>query len=65
MSDSVKVRMIHIRNVCMCSSGAREFFKKHNLDWQKFLNEGLDSEIIEATEDPMALSVVEAAKNGR
>lgn len=49
----------------MCSSGARKFFKKHNLDWQKFLNEGLDSEIIEATEDPMALSVVEAAKNGR
>lgn len=65
MRDSVKVRMIHIRNACMCSSGARKFFKKHNLDWQKFLNEGLDSEIIEATEDPMALSVVEAAKNGR
>lgn len=57
--------MIHIRKAQMCSSGAREFFKKHNLDWQKFLNEGLDSEIMEATGDPMALSVVEVAKNGR
>jgi hypothetical protein len=65
MTDIVKVRMLHVRKVHMCSSGSRDFFKKHNLDWQKFLDEGLDSDIIEATGDPMALSVVEVARNGQ
>lgn len=65
MADVIKVRMIHIRQVSMCSGGARRFFARHNLDWQKFLDEGLDSKIIEATGDPMALEVVKAAKNGQ
>ena len=34
-------------------------------DWQKFLAEGLDSDLIEATGDAMALEVVKVAKNGR
>ncbi len=65
MTNTVKIRMTHIRKVSMCSKGAREFFKKHNLDWQKFLDEGLDSNLIEATGDAMALEVVKVAKNGR
>jgi hypothetical protein len=49
----------------MCSRGARAFFERHGLDWTKFLKEGLDAEIIEATEDAMALQVVEIARHGR
>jgi hypothetical protein len=65
MTDIIKIRMIHVRQVMMCSRGARAFFTRYNLDWQKFLDEGLDSDLIEATGDPMALAVVEAARNGR
>lgn len=57
--------MRHVRCANMCSGGAREFSKRYNLDWQKFLDDGVDSKILEATGDRMALLVVEAAKNGK
>lgn len=63
--EPIKITMLHVRQAKMCSSGAREFFKRHDLDWQKFLSEGLDSNLIEATGDAMALEVVKVAKNGR
>ena len=66
MTDEViKIRMQHVRQANMCSRGAREFFARHGLDWQKFLSEGLDSDIIEATDDAMAIEVVKVAKDGR
>ena len=66
MTDTpIKVRMVHVREAKMCSSGAREFFKVHNLDWQEFLREGIDVNIIEGTGDAMALEVAKVAKNGR
>lgn len=61
----IKVRMVHVREAKMCSNGAREFCKVHNLDWQEFLREGIDVNIIEATGDAMALEVAKVAKNGR
>lgn len=65
MTEQVKVKMIHVRQAKMCSRGARAFFEKHNLDWQKFLDEGLPVAVIEATGDAMALQVAKVAKNGR
>lgn len=65
MEPLVKITMLHVRQARMCSRGARDFFARHNLDWQKFLSEGLNSDIIEATGDAMAIKVVEIAKNGR
>lgn len=66
MTDAVvKVTMQHVRQANMCSRGARQFFMRHGLDWQKFLSEGLDSDIIEATGDAMAIEVVKVAKDGR
>lgn len=61
----ILVTMQHVRKAKMCSRGARAFFERHNLDWQKFLDEGLPVEQIEATGDAMALQVAEVAKNGR
>ena len=46
----------------MCSRGARAFFQRHGLDWEKFRHEGLPAEVIEATGDAMALQVVEVAR---
>lgn len=63
--QTVKVKMVHVRQAKMCSRGARAFFERHGLDWGTFLEEGLDSDIIEQTGDAMALAVVKVAKDGR
>lgn len=65
MTNEVIVNMSHVRQCKMCSRGARTFFERHNLDWNKFLEEGLPVSIIEATGDAMALEVAKVAKNGR
>lgn len=59
---SVIVTMRNVRACKMCSSGARDFFKRHGLDWNKFLTEGLSEEQLLATGDGMARQVVEAAR---
>ena len=61
MTDIV-VKMEHVRAAKMCSRGARTFFKRHNLDWNTFIREGLPVEQIEATGDAMALQVAEVAR---
>ena len=60
--ENVFVRMEHVRTARMCSRGARAFFARHGLDWQKFLREGLPAREIAATGDAMALRVVEVAR---
>ena len=65
MTEVILVNMSHVRTAKMCSRGARAFFKKHGLDWSKFLKEGLPVEEIEATGDGMALKVAKVARNGR
>lgn len=62
MSEQVLVKMEHIRAARMCSRGARTFFERHGLDWQKFLKDGLPAETLAATGDAMALQVVEVAR---
>jgi len=61
---SAIVTMRHIREAKMCSRGTRAFFQAHNLDWQKFLKEGIPSKELADTGDAMALQVVRVA-NGR
>lgn len=61
-APDVTVTMEHVRAARMCSRGARAFFERHGLDWQRFLTEGLPAEQIEATGDAMALKVVEVAR---
>lgn len=45
-----------------CRSGTRKFFKKHNMDWIKFLKEGLPEEAFLQTGDSMAAELVRIAK---
>lgn len=61
---TVIVTMRHIRECKMCSSGTRTFFARHDMDWNKFLEEGLPEEDFIATGDAMAMQVVEAARRG-
>lgn len=61
-TETVLVRMEHVRAARMCSRGARAFFERHGLDWQTFLKEGVPAESLEATGDAMAIQVVEVAR---
>jgi len=56
------IYMSDIRAAKMCSKGARDFFKHHNMDWNTFIKDGLPSEQFEKTGDAMALQVVEVAR---
>lgn len=59
------VTMRHVRAAGMCSYGAREFFKRNNLNWTDFLKQGIDVETLRKTNDAMALQVIKVAENGR
>jgi len=50
--------MRHIRACRICAGGAREWWKRHGLDWNDFLVHGIPVELLEATGDPFALKVV-------
>ena len=52
----------HLQPVGYCARGARRWFEVHGLDWSKFVFEGLPEEVIIATGDPMAIKLVEQAR---
>lgn len=62
MRNDPLVFMQDIRSAKMCSRGARDFFKRHEIDWNRFLKEGLPASEFERTGDAMALQVVEVAR---
>jgi len=47
-----------------CKNGTKLFFEKHDLDWNKFVSEGISSKLLVDTGDAMAIKLVEVA-NGR
>lgn len=61
MSDPL-VRATHIRAVNLCARGARQWFKTHGLDYQKFLTEGLPASTIEGTNDAFGKAVAAHAR---
>jgi hypothetical protein len=62
MSDNLIITMKDVRAAKMCSSGARAFFQKHNLDWKDFLENGITAKRVAETNDAMALRVIEVAR---
>lgn len=56
------VTMRDVREVKLCAGGARAFAKRHELDWSKFLAEGIPAEVLEQTGDAFALAAVENAR---
>lgn len=61
-NERVIITMRHVRAAKMCSRGGREFARRHGLDWERFLREGIPAEQLEATGDAMALKLVEVAR---
>lgn len=53
-----------------CAAGARQWFTAHSLSWADFVNSGIPASQLVGTGDPLALALVEHAKeqeqvNGR
>lgn len=62
MSGSVTVTMRDVRGVKGCAKGARAFCERHGIDWTAFLENGVDSGILDATGDHMALQLTAFAR---
>ena len=60
-----KVTVHHARRAGYCLLGCRAFAKRHNLNWKKFVREGLDAEELERLGDAIAMKVVEIARGRR
>lgn len=56
------IRMEHVRAVGFCNRGAREFFKRHGLNWQEFIDHGIPEEKLIEIGDHHGLRVVEVAR---
>jgi hypothetical protein len=60
--------MVYVRHCRMvdentyCSPGIRLFCRQNKIDLSEFLKNGIDSEVLIATGDLMAMRVVEAAR---
>ena len=61
----MRIYMSDLRKAKMCARGSRAFFLSQGWDWTAFLENGIDIEIVEQTNDAMAQQVVEYVKNGR
>ena len=62
MSETLIVRAEDIRAARLCFQGARPWFRRHGLDWQAFLAEGLPAEVLAATGDALALRAIAEAE---
>ncbi|MCW0398778.1 hypothetical protein NB688_000592 [Xanthomonas sacchari] len=64
------VTLAHLRTVPnsgkqpgYCSSGSRQWFAAHGLDWDQFRHNGIDAEVLLATGDALAVAVVRHAES--
>jgi hypothetical protein len=62
VSQTLIVCAEDIRAARLCFQGARPWFRRHGLDWQTFLAEGVPSEVLAATGDALALRVIAEAE---
>lgn len=62
MTELRMIHMRHLRAAGMCNREPRRWFAAHGLSWAEFVDHGIPASVIEATGDPLALIVVEAAK---
>lgn len=60
-----RIYMSDIRKANMCSRGTRAFFLAKGWNFQDFLKNGIDIEVVKASNDAMAQQVVKVVENGR
>jgi len=58
----ILVNIKHARQLKYCVRGCKTFCEKYNIDFKKFVKEGVDAEEFLKTGDAMALKLVEHVK---
>ena len=62
MADQeLRVHVRHLKEVRFCNNGARVWFKRYGLDFNKFVFEGLPVSEVEKIGDPLSKQVVQIA----
>jgi len=64
----IYVRHLRAARPPLCTSAAPDWFAMRGLDWNRFLAEGIDAELLRALNDPIsnrALAAAEAEESGR
>ena len=57
-----RVHPCDLRAAKICFGGARPWFRRHGLDWQAFVAEGIAADRLEATGDALAFRVTAEAR---
>lgn len=57
-----RVSVQDLRRARICFKGARPWFHQHGIDWQDFLRDGVEAEVLAATGDALALRVIAEAE---
>ena len=57
-----RVTIQDIRAARYCLPGVRPWFRRHGLDWQAFLDDGIPAETLRATGDALVEPVIAQAK---
>ncbi len=58
----MKITLVDVRALQYCNSGVREFCKKHGIDYSLFIKNGINANELQATNDAMAVALIEHAK---
>lgn len=59
----ILLRIHHIHQGGYCSRGAREWAKRHNINYTQFVLNGIDVNIIEKVGDAFAIHVCQIARD--
>ncbi len=57
-----RVTIRDLRAARYCLAGVRPWFRRHGLDWQDFLEHGIDAECLRATGDALVEPVIRVAE---
>lgn len=58
----IRVTIQDLRAARYCLAGVRPWFRRHELDWQAFLDSGIDVETLRATDDALVEPVIRQAE---
>lgn len=67
IDDEIRVHMRHVRNpppygAKLCASGCKRWFESRDMDFRRFLDEGIPISVLVALDDAIANKVIEAAR---
>lgn len=58
----LRVTIQDLRAARYCLAGVRPWFRRHGLDWQDFLDRGIEADVLRATGDALVEPVITQAE---